>query len=341
MLKVESLRISITDRCNFRCIYCMPLYGIDFLNKDEILTYEEILMVVKVMMKLGVNKFRITGGEPLVRKDITKLIRMISALDVQDLSLTTNGYLLGINENLAYELKEAGLKRINISLDTVDPFKFYQINRPQNLLKVKNNNYSFHKNYVNIVIKGIKNCLKAGFKNIKINTVLLKVLTVKDILDLINFAIENGLILRFIEFMDTTPLFDINLYVSYKEVLNDLQRYVKIEEYRDSKMGEGPAKYYKLTVNNDSCFIGFIYNTLDNCKECNRIRLTANGYIKICIYQEDGYYIRHILKSNKDSFQKELELENFIKDILLIKETGMINYSIFNKQRNYMFKLGG
>jgi len=345
MIKIDSLRISVTDRCNFRCLYCMPLYGVNFINKNELLTYEEILYIIKIIKDYGIRKFRITGGEPLVRKDIYKLIKLISDLGVDDLSLTTNGYLLGKDESLAKLLKSSGLRRINISLDTVDPKKFYEIVRPI-FSKNFNNNKAFEveffENYFNTVKRGIENAIDAGFSNIKINAVLLKTFSTKDIIDLIDFCISRGLILRFIEFMDTTPVFNPNLYVSYEDVINELKKEIDIEIFKDNtKLGEGPAKYYKINYKGKDGLLGFIYNNLDNCSKCGRIRLSSDGFLRICIYQNLGFNLKEIIRSKGEELEKERKIRNLLEYVFSLKSSGNINYTIWEKQKNYMFKIGG
>lgn len=345
MIKIDSLRISVTDRCNFRCLYCMPLYGVNFTNKDELLTYEEILYIVKIIKDYGINKFRITGGEPLIRKDLYKLIKSISDLGVDDLSLTTNGYLLGKDDNLAKLLKSSGLRRINISLDTVDPKKFYEIVRPIFSKNFNNNNtfeIEFFENYLNIVKKGIENTLRAGFSNIKINAVLLKFFSIKDIVDLIDFCISRGLVLRFIEFMDTTPVFNPDLYISYQDIINKLKKELNIEVFRDkAKLGEGPAKYYKVNYKGKDGLLGFIYNSLDNCSKCGRIRLSSDGFLRICIYQNSGFNLKEIIRSKDTDLEKERRIRNLLEYAFSLKSSGEINYTIWEKQKNYMFKIGG
>ncbi len=229
--KISYLRISVTDRCNMRCRYCMPEDGIRLLNHEDILTFEEIIEVVRVCISKGINKIRITGGEPLVRKDIVKLVRMIASVSgITDLSMTTNGVLL---EQYAKPLADAGLNRINVSLDTVDPVKFMEITRTKGLDKI---------------LKGIEAAKKAALHPIKINCVLLKKRNHHIAEQVKEYALKNGFQIRFIHQMD-----------------------LRTGEFSVIEGGDG-----------------------GNCSACNRIRLTANGLIKPCLFSDLGYDIRKL-----------------------------------------------
>ena len=226
--KINYLRISVTDRCNLRCKYCMPEKGIRLLDHSDILTFEEIIEVVKVCTDIGINKVRLTGGEPLVRKGIVQLVKMISEVKaVSDLSMTTNGVLL---EEYAKPLANAGLMRVNVSLDTIDSVKFARITG---------------KNVLEKVFRGIEAAKKAGLMPIKINCVLMNKEEQKYAFELREFAERNGYKVRFIHQMDLIK-----------------------GKYSIVEGGEG-----------------------GNCGVCNRIRLTANGLIKPCLFSDLGYDI--------------------------------------------------
>ena len=228
---ITYLRISVTDRCNLRCVYCMPAEGIKLVSHDDILSFDEIIEVVKVAVELGVNKIRITGGEPLVRKGIVELVRMISEVDgVKDLSMTTNGILL---PQFAVPLKEAGLQRVNISLDTIDPGKFKEITRGGDLEDV---------------FRGIDSAKEAGLNPIKLNCVVWHSSSEPDAQGVKKYAEENGLKVRFIREMD-----------------------LETGKYSVVEGGEG-----------------------GNCEICNRLRLTANGLIKPCLFNAIGYSVREL-----------------------------------------------
>lgn len=229
--KINYLRVSVTDRCNFRCTYCMPAKGIMQLSHNDILTFDEILNTIKYGVDLGINKVRITGGEPLVRKGIVNLIEMIAKLDgITDLAMTTNGTLL---PKYAQELKNAGLMRVNISLDTLNPDKFKQITRIGNLKDV---------------LKGIEAAKKAELKPIKINCVIVNSKDEPDAVAVAKFAKENHLQVRFIHEMDLEKGY-------FKKV-------------------EG--------------------GTGGDCRICNKLRLTATGELKPCLFSEIGYNVREV-----------------------------------------------
>lgn len=226
---INYLRISVTDRCNLRCRYCMPEDGIRLMDHSEILSFEEIAEVVRVSVGLGIDKFRITGGEPLVRKDIAMLVRQIAAIEgVKDLSMTTNGIFL---EEMAKPLRDAGLNRINISLDTVDTERFAQITRGGDL---------------NRVLKGIEAAKDAGLHPIKINCVVLNSLGNQDAQKVREFGLKNNLEVRFIRQMN-----------------------LESGEFSVVEGGEG-----------------------GNCRLCNRLRLTANGMVKPCLFDEQEFSVR-------------------------------------------------
>ncbi len=227
--QITYLRISVTDRCNLRCKYCMPEEGIKLLKHEDILSYDEIIDVIKVSIKKGITKVRITGGEPLVRKGITDLVRLISTLNgIDDLSMTTNGILF---EKYAEDLKMAGLKRVNISLDTLDAEKYKYITRGGD---------------ISLVYKGIEAAIKLGFSPIKINCVVANSSNEKDALEVARYCKDLGLELRFIHQMD-------------------------LESGSFSKVEGGSG---------------------GDCSNCNRLRLTSNGYFKPCLFNEHGYNIR-------------------------------------------------
>ncbi len=229
--KIDYLRVSVTDRCNFRCTYCMPEEGIHLLSHDDILSFDEIINVITYSISQGITKIRITGGEPLVRKGIVSLIEMISRIDgIEDLSMTTNGKLLGL---FAKPLKEAGLQRVNVSLDTLNPQKFRQITRIGELRDV---------------LTGIEAAQKAGLNPIKLNCVIKNSPDEEDALHVASFAKENGLEVRFIYEMD---------------------------------LGKGT-------------FTKVVGGYGGHCATCNRLRLTANGYFKPCLFNEMEFSIKEL-----------------------------------------------
>ena len=228
---INYLRISVTDRCNLRCTYCMPEEGIRLMNHCDILSFEEITEVARVAVALGIDKFRITGGEPLVRKDIVNLVRQLASIQgVRDLSMTTNGILL---EGLSQPLKDAGLHRVNISLDTLNPEKFIEITRGGD---------------INSVLRGIKAAKDAGLKPIKINCVVFKSSKEQDAMEVKEFGRMNNLDVRFIRQMN-----------------------LESGEFSVVEGGNG-----------------------GNCHQCNRLRLTANGMVKPCLFDEQEFSVREL-----------------------------------------------
>ncbi len=228
---INYLRISVTDRCNLRCTYCMPEEGISLMNHQDILSFEEITEVARVAVGLGIDKFRITGGEPLVRKDIVKLIAQLACIQgVRDLSMTTNGIFL---EELAQPLKDAGLHRVNISLDTLNPDKFSEITRGGDIQSV---------------LRGINAAKAAGLNPIKINCVVFKSSIEKDAIQVKEFGRLNNLNVRFIQQMN-----------------------LESGEFSVVEGGNG-----------------------GNCHQCNRLRLTANGMVKPCLFDEQEFSVREL-----------------------------------------------
>jgi GTP 3',8-cyclase len=229
--KIDYLRISVTDRCNLRCVYCMPEEGIRLLDHNDILSYEEIVEVVKEAIELGITKVRITGGEPLVRKDVVRLIGMIADLKgINDFGLTTNGILL---EQFAPDLAKAGLHRVNVSLDTADPVKFREITRGGDITKV---------------FRGIEAARQAGLSPVKINCVVKNSSLEPDALEVKRFCAQNDLEVRFIHQMDLES----------------------------------------------GCFTVVEGGKGGDCLSCNRLRLTADGYLKPCLFNDLQYSIRDL-----------------------------------------------
>ncbi len=311
---IDYLRLSVTDRCNLRCIYCMPKVGIETLAHQDILTFEELISLTKIFVKLGIKKVRLTGGEPLVRKGIAGLIKSLNEIKgVEEILLTTNGILLS---QYARHLKDAGLERINISLDTLEKEKF-KIITGQDLLP--------H------VLGGIKEAKSLGFYPLKLNVVVMKGINDDEIIDFVEFANSSGLILRFIEFMDVTPLWREERFIPIEEVREICERKFKL--YRlEEDLGSGPAQYYKIR---EGGFLGFIKTDKENCLCCSRIRLTSTGELKICLYQEDGLSLRELLRSGVG----EDEIARIIKERLGIKKE--VDYSSWEAAKFYMYSLGG
>ena len=294
--KIETLRISITDRCNLRCVYCTIDENTIFLPKEKIMSYEEIVKISKILLDLGLTRIKLTGGEPLVRKDLPKLIENLSKLKgLKDLSLTTNGTLL--TSTTSKILKDAGLQRINISLDSLNPVIYKKITGGE----------------LQDVLNGIDNAINTGFNPIKINTVLLKDINDNEILDLFNFAVKKALTLRFIEEM---PFSDtVFTGVSNDFVFSLLKSNLETEKVVKDDKSPGPAVTFK--VKGSKARIGFISPfSRPFCLRCNRIRLSTDGKILPCIARNDGVDILSMIRS---SVSDNL-IVNKIKEALLNKK---------------------
>lgn len=281
--QITYVRFSVTDRCNFRCVYCMP-ERMRFVPRAQILSLEELVTLARVFTSLGVSKIRLTGGEPLLRANIVWLCRQISALPgLDELVITTNGSCLS---RMAQALKDAGVKRLNISLDTLHPEKFRDLTR---------------RDQVKAVLAGIEAARKAGFERIKLNVVALKAYNHSQLPELLDYALERGLDISFIEEM---PLGEIDshdrdhAYYSSDEILSDLSAHHTLVESADNS--NGPARYYRICQNGEPLptRVGFISPHSHNfCATCNRVRVTAEGRLLLCLGQENSVDLRRILRT--------------------------------------------
>lgn len=298
--KIDYMRVSITDRCNLRCIYCMPPQGLAPIEHKEILSYEEIMRVLRSAVKFGVRKIRITGGEPLVRKNITHLIKLIKEIEgIEDLSMTTNGVLL---ENYAEELSAAGLNRINVSLDSLKPEKYAEITRGGEL---------------NVVLQGIEAAEIAGLKPVKINMVPIRGINDNEIIDFAKLTEKHDYQVRFIEFMPfgTEDLWTPERFISADEMKTIVEHSFKLAPVKMKK--SGPARYFRFE--GASGVIGFI-TPLSNhfCKECNRLRLTADGKLRPCLFSETEIDLKPALRGGAS----DSEIERLITLAVAVKPEG-------------------
>jgi cyclic pyranopterin phosphate synthase len=315
--KIDYMRISLTDRCNLRCKYCMPDEGVSLLRHEDILSYEEIIKIVRVAANLGISKIRLTGGEPLLRKNITYLVKSIKNIKgIEEVSITTNGILL---ERLLDDLIEAGLDRINLSLDTMNCATYKEITGSDKLQKVLN---------------GLYKALDSGLK-VKINVVPLRGYNTDELIDLVKLTIDRQLDVRFIELMP------IGLGKNFDSIENeDILKEIK-KEYKIHKMlgtiGNGPAVYYKIQEGKGS--IGFISPLSHQfCKECNRIRLTAEGFLKLCLHSNKGISLRDLLRKNIS----ENELEEIMRTIIALKpDRHHFQEDTENEDSRRMHQIGG
>ena len=277
---VSYLRISVTDRCDLRCVYCMS-DNMQFVPRSQLLTLEEIIRVARTFVALGVNKIRITGGEPLTRRNILKVFRELGELDdLKDLTLTTNGTQLS---TYARALHEAGVSRINISLDSLRPDRFRRITRVGQLEKT---------------LAGIDAALAAGFKKVKINAVILKHINHDEVIDLVEFSRRRGLDISFIEEMPLGYIEDhlrADTYYSSNDILSDLRR--RYELIATTEKTGGPARYYRMSDSDSR--VGFISPHSHNfCDSCNRVRLTAEGLLLLCLGQEHSSDLKRVVRAN-------------------------------------------
>ncbi|MCL4386359.1 MAG: GTP 3',8-cyclase MoaA [Actinobacteria bacterium] len=339
--KIDYLRLSITDRCNLRCIYCMPENGIRLISRNEILTFEEILKIVQILVELGIKKIRITGGEPLLRDNFLDLIKETGKIEgIEDISLTTNGILL---DKYLCKLYELGVKRINISLDSLDPIKYREITRGGD---------------INKVLGSISNAIIIGFKSVKINIVITERLDSKDIRKFINLTLNNPIDIRFIEMMPVTGSDDSiecssigsiinsnitklknNTQSSVKEIFSIMGKagkYFKVKEHA----GYGPAIYYRIEGYKGN--IGFILNDKNYCRYCNRIRLTSKGAVKLCLFSEREFDIKRKIRGKASTEEIKTELINFIKTKPENRECNKnFNNDGIIKISNFMNQIGG
>ena len=282
--RVEYLRISVTDKCNLRCVYCMPMEGLPWLKREDLLTYEEIEQIVHTMAGMGLRRVRITGGEPLVRRDLPDLVRMISAVpEIEDLSLSTNAVLLA---EQAHALRDAGVQRLNVSLDSLRSDRVDSIaRRPGSYPKI---------------MEGLDAAEDAGFSPIKINVVLIRGQNDDEIEDFAEITRKRPWHVRFIEMMPTGANLDLsaNQFISCTEALRRIERIDSIEPVQ-GPFGNGPARYYQFKGAPGT--IGVITPMSHNyCDRCNRMRLTADGQLRPCLFGSIQTNLRDPLRSGED-----------------------------------------
>ena len=276
---VKDLRISVTDRCNFRCSYCMPLDEYEWIDKKEILTFEEITRLARIFVSLGVDKIRLTGGEPLVRQNLDRLVSKISGLSgLKDLCLTTNGALLA--EKVAL-LKEAGLRRVNISIDSLDPDKFKRITKRGDLAKV---------------LEGVFAAKKHGLDPIKLNAVVERGVNDDDIIPLVEFSREHGFAIRFIEYMDVgnSNNWTSAKLVSKKEIIEEIHSRYPLKEVGRADESAPSVDYEFVDGHGD---VGVIASVTEPfCSSCTRVRLTADGKVVTCLFSQLGHDAKALLR---------------------------------------------
>lgn len=319
---INNLRISVTDRCNFRCRYCMPEEGMVWLNKSELLSYEEIERLVKLFAQLGITKIRLTGGEPLMRKDLHRLVAKLSAIpQIRDLALTTNGYFLAEQAAL---LSQAGLRRLNISLDSLDAGRFEQMTR---------------RSHFDRVWKGIEAVEALGLRPIKLNAVLIRGVNDDEVVNFAHLVRTRPFIVRFIEFMPIglddgwTP----EKVVPTFEIIERIERGIGLKLIPVERHGDQPADRYRFEDGVGE--IGFISSVSEPfCEHCNRIRITSDGKLRTCLFSLQETDLRSLLRSGAT----DEEIKRLILEAVWNKEVGhLINRPEFVRPSRTMSQIGG
>jgi len=319
-MSIDCLRVSVTDRCNLRCVYCHPMPGCSLIEHEEILDFEEILRIVRLFAECGIKKLRLTGGEPLLRCDIVRLVHELAAIPgIEELSVTTNGVFL---ESLAAELKAAGLQRVNISVDSIER-ETYELITGFDLLQG--------------VIEGIYTAIDTGLTPVKINSVIIKGLndSEEQIIALAGLSIYLPLSVRFIEYCPTNK----STRPATDYVPNDAIRAVIERKYGPLSgtvmdRGNGPAEYFK--VSDSAGTIGFISGRSSTfCSSCSRLRLTSGGKVMPCLYSAHAHDLKRLIRNG----QSDREIRSFLSKII----TEKVNYTKSNslKEEFSMCKIGG
>jgi len=315
------LRVSVTDRCNLRCFYCMPAEGVEFRCHEEVLRYEEIERFVRVVARLGICKVRLTGGEPLVRKGVAALVEMLARVPgIDDLAMTTNGILLAPH---ARELKAAGLKRLNISLDTLDPERF---------------RLATGRDSLGDVLAGIAAAQRAGFRRIKLNALAIRGRSEEDVVPLARFAREHGLTLRFIEFMplDGCRQWHRGQVLSAAEVLDLLAgEFGPLEPVSDH--GSAAAREYCFADGEGR--VGVVPSvSRPFCDRCNRLRLSSDGRLRNCLFAVEGTEVKGLLRSGASDGQIADAVREAVREKLPAR--GSLDAS-FGRPDRTMHEIGG
>ena len=318
---IVNLRISVTDRCNFRCTYCMPADNVEFMDRSNLLSFEEIQRVAQIVSRMGINRLRLTGGEPLMRKNLPVLIKMLNEVDgIDDIAMTTNAYFL---KDQAQSLKDAGLKRLNVSLDALDPEKFRDVNR---------------RDCLQSVLDGLDTARKVGFKSIKINAVAVRNFSETEIMSLIEMGRSDGFEIRFIEFMplDSDKVWERDKVLFGHEIVNMIKDNYELVPI-DNSLEIGPASEYNFADGKGK--IGII-TAVSNpfCDHCNRIRMTADGKLRTCLFSTEETNLKELVRSGATD-QTIIET---LKQAVLVKEPGhKINLDDFERPTRAMHAIGG
>ena len=320
---IDDLRISLTDRCNFRCVYCMPAEGLPWVPKRELLSYEEIIRVAQIFIHLGVCTIRLTGGEPLMRQDVDVLVAGLAALHPElDLSMTTNGFFL---PDKVERLAAAGLRRINVSLDTLRPERFERMVRRDGQFILR-------------ILAAVRQAKALGLAPIKINCVVMRGQNDDEILDFVRLGREEGFQIRFIEYMplDGQGAWDMNLVVPGVEILDRIHAAFPIQR-PEGPQGSEPATLYPYLDGRGS--VGVIASVTEHfCDHCNRVRITADGQLRTCLFATHDSNLKGLLRTGAT----DQEISDFIVAAVWKKEPGhKINQPDFIIPNRSMSAIGG
>ena len=322
----RAMRISVTDRCNLRCTYCMPATGAQFAPRNEVLTFEEIARIARVLSaRCGIDRLRLTGGEPLVRSDIAKLVAMLTAFPtVRSVAMTTNGVLL--NDVLAKQLVDAGLSGINVSLDSLDPERFATVTRRRDLERT---------------LSGIEAAIHSGIAKVKINTLAMKGLTDDELIQLVAFAIRHDVELRLIEFMplDADAAWRDDAVMSGDVILAILRKHFVEVRPIGRPNPSSPAERFHVSGGSVQGVVGIIRSvTQPFCQHCDRLRLTATGAIRNCLFSDDEVSLRDAMRSgcNDD------DIVSLVRQSVTAKHRAHgISDDGFVPPRRAMYQIGG
>jgi GTP 3',8-cyclase len=318
---IVNLRISVTDRCNFRCTYCMPADNVEFMDRSNLLSFEEIQRVTQIVSRMGINRIRLTGGEPLMRKNLPVLIKMVNEIDgIDDIAMTTNAYFL---KDQAQSLKDAGLKRLNVSLDALDPEKFRDVNR---------------RDCLQSVLDGLDTARKVGFKSIKINAVAVRNFSETEIMGLIEMGRSEGFEIRFIEFMplDSDKVWERDKVLFGHEIIDLIKANYELVPI-DNSLEIGPASEYNFADGQGK--VGII-TAVSNpfCDHCNRIRMTADGKLRTCLFSTNETDLKKLIRTGAT----DENIIDALNQAVLIKEPGhKINLDDFERPARAMHAIGG
>jgi len=322
-----SLRISITDRCNIRCVYCMPATDVEFLPRAELLSFEEITRLAKLLVgRSGFDDIRLTGGEPLVRRDCDRLVAMLAVIPgLRDLSMTTNGLLLAEND-WAKRLRTAGLKRLNVSIDSVDEAVFQKITRRQGADRV---------------IAGVDAAISAGFDTIKLNALAIRGISETELSGLAKLAAHRGVALRLIEYMplDADRAWQQNKVLTGQECLKILESQFGPVEAIERDHESSPAESFRITIDGRPLSLGIIRSvSRPFCQQCNRLRLTADGAIRNCLFARTETPIRDALRGGASDDELLDKIESAVSDK---RASHGMDSSDFQPPDRAMYAIGG